>query len=133
MGFIAIPNFDTLPTEFKPLPAGMYKVTISNCEEKQPKDGGDTYLSWTLTVVSDFGGKTTEAGRKLFFNTFLSDKSSWTTAKFCVAAGIKRQPTGFNWEEAIGRTLSVQVELQEYPAGSKKMSNNVKDIFAVGV
>jgi len=64
---------------FDLLPAGKYRVVISESEEKQTKKGDGSYLSLTMTVLDG-----EHEGRKLFDRLNLNNPND-------VAAGIARQ------------------------------------------
>lgn len=133
MGILPIPNFDQLPTEFKAIPAGIYICTVKSYEMATPKNGGDLYVKWQLSVVKDLKGSADNAGRVLFHNTFVTEKAAWTSAAFTVACGLKRNPTGFDPDACIGKAVKVAVVLSEYPKGSKKFTNQVEEVMVIGL
>jgi hypothetical protein len=76
---------DTVPDRpsFDPIPAGKYKVVITDSEEKQTKKGDGSYVQFTLTIIDG-----EYQGRKLWDRLNLNNPNDQAVA---IARGTLKQ------------------------------------------
>lgn len=88
---------------------GWYHVRVEKGEVRQNRDGSGQHINWELRIVEG------EAeGRRLFFNTGLSEKGLPILKRFLMAAGFQWDPDGFDIEDVLGSELWVRVEHREF-------------------
>lgn len=109
MARISIANFQDIKATADPIPAGTYPCIIAKGEVKSSKEKNEPYVAWEFTVVAG-----AHMGRKLFHNTYVSEKAAWTTKMITEAAGVTGDKTGFITEECIGKKVSVSVAIGKY-------------------
>lgn len=63
-------------SDFDPIPAGTYRVSVANVEKRNSKNSGNDYIGMTLEIVD---GELTE--RKIFNNLFFTAKTAENTIK----------------------------------------------------
>jgi len=97
------------------IPNGKYLVEVMECEAREPKDGGDTYIATTFEILDS----AREAGEhcigfKIFDQFSLSEKASWRLEGFLDAC----YPPRFDGDEIpdtiIGKQLVVDTKMEEY-------------------
>jgi hypothetical protein len=82
--------------DFEPLPAGRYIVKLTDYDQTETKGregaklpGGTPMINWEFTVKSDAkSGDEKYAGRKLWMNTILHERTMAMVKGFLVATGI---------------------------------------------
>ncbi|MFA5526388.1 MAG: DUF669 domain-containing protein [Acholeplasmataceae bacterium] len=124
-------NLGDVSTSPQPIGPGYFTVEVSTCEPKLGKQKGTPYLSWELTVVEE-----QYAGRKLFFNTGLTERSVWTLKRALEALGFERdsiESDELDVEEVVSSVIGMQaiaeVELREYNGTER---DNVTKLLPLG-
>lgn len=65
-----------ISTTLEPIGPGQFLIEVASCELRYGKQSGNPYLAYGLVVVDgEF------AGRKLFFNSGLTENSAWSTKR----------------------------------------------------
>ncbi len=105
---INIPRLDKVETGLEPLPSGRYKVKLTHAEKRTTQDGSE-YIAWQATVE---GGE--YEGRKIFWNTSLKENALWNLKGLLEAAKVEFDPEGFNTEDALGKLVELQIDVEEY-------------------
>jgi len=118
--------------DFAAIPEGSYAVTVDHVEMKTSNDTGNPYLGWDL-IVSD--GE--NAGRHLFMNTGLTEKSLWRLKALLQNLGVLEDQMTFDVDEDSNYVISP--ELSGLPAIAivstsvykGKLQNNVDDLVSI--
>lgn len=108
------------------LDVGTHLCRIKSYEGKQAANGTDMIVWVFEAVVGD------EAGKTIFHNTFIGEKSRWTTLNVLEAAQQSPDPVTHKVKinkDLIGRFLMVQVSPNTY---QDKESGEVKTNVKVG-
>jgi len=118
---IAIPDFDKVETGREALPPGTYTATVTGCQVGKSKVKQTPQVEWEFTVNGP-----THVGRRVWDNTFLSEKALFTTKRLVVGVGAPFTPEGFNTEDCLGRrvTMVLGQEMMTDEAGNRKVSPN---------
>lgn len=128
MGRFEIPDFDKISGVFEPIPAGIYKVQVSKCEDRVGKQKGTKYLNWTLTVTADHPQY---SGRNLWLATMLEPREALFKLKnLCEAVGGGFDATGVDTDRILGSELKVQVALRTNPENGVVSNEVVKCLKA---
>ena len=106
---ISIPGLDKVETGREPLPAGRYTVKLTSAEKKKALSGEGEYIAWQGTVQ---GGD--HNGRILFWNTSLKESALWNLKGLLDAASVDMDAEGFATEDALGKDVEIQVDMDEY-------------------
>lgn len=90
---------------FSPIDEGVYTLKLIKLEYRQPKSGGNTYISGQFAVTGD--NKYT--GRRLFHTFFSNDFDKRTLRRIADNTGVLQQPTESfgSWMERISTTQPV--------------------------
>ena len=119
-------NFNDVPDEYLPVPAGVYTCEINEAPkiEAVKSDPSKTKLTVVLTVVSGPEGaeQANLKGRKLFDTIPMSRKTS--IKRLALSAGLNPGSDGLDTEELVGRTVRVMTKMDEYQG---EMRAKVKD------
>lgn len=98
-------------SEYELLPAGIYQVRATECDEKETKAGTGSYLQYQFTVDGP-----THAGRKIWARFHLRNPNEKAVeiaqqqlAAFCMAVGV---PAPKVPEELLDRPLAVKVRIK---------------------
>ena len=113
-------SIDSIKDEgFQPVPAGAYPVKVEVAQVQDNK-AGDAKLLYMEYSVQD--GE--HVGRKLFDRLSLKEKALWKLKRFLTAANVPYEGAGFDTEDVLGATLTVQVGTREY---NGRLGNDVLD------
>jgi Protein of unknown function (DUF669) len=120
---------------FEALPAGRYRVKISDYELKETKnDGklpkGTPMINWEFTVVSDIKGDDKYANRKLWMNTVIHERTLFSLKALLRASGAYTDEDlagelDFEPDEVLEAEVIAVVAQREY---NGDMTNDVKRI-----
>ncbi len=99
---IPIPDFDKVETGFEALPPGEYEALVTKCMPGISKVKGTSQIEWEFTIQGP-----THSGRRLFDNTFLSEKALFTTKMLVVGCGAAYDNSGFNTEDCLGKRVKL--------------------------
>ena len=99
---IPIPDFDKVETGYEALPANTYEALVTKCMPGKSRVKGTSQIEWEFTIQGP-----THVGRKLFENTFLSERALFTTKALVVGCGAAYDNTGFNTEDCLGKRVKL--------------------------
>lgn len=96
--------------EFKPLPEGMYLVSVQNIEQKT-STAGYPYLNWQFKVIDG-----EHQNQMLWFITSLKDDALWNLFNVLKAFGVKVQKKQMNLDtkNLIGKVAQAVVHNETY-------------------
>lgn len=119
-------------TSPKPMGPGFFEIEVTKCEVTTSQRTGNPYMAWELTVIND----EEYAGRKLFFNTGLTQKSLWTLKRALEALNFEQDSIndddltfGEICESVIGEQAVAEVVIREYQGTER---DNVQRLLPVG-
>lgn len=106
-----IAGFGDVKSTMDPLPAGDYKVQITDMKEGVGKEKGTKYLNWVLTVIDH----PEYSGRNLFFMTMLEPKEALFKLKgLCEAVGQGWDSKGLDTDQIKGQYIMAKVVQESY-------------------
>lgn len=119
-------SFDEVVEE---LPAGEYKATISDCEQKTSQ-AGNAYLRWQLNVVDHAEPKYN--GKAVWTSTPTTGKGAFRLAQL-IRAATKERPSGttFDPNALMGKTVAITVVAGHDRDGNLSGYPEVKSIRAI--
>lgn len=119
-------NFENVPDEVLPIPAGIYTCTILTTPEIQPTvNGNGQKLVVDLQINDD---ESDQNGRRLTDN--ISLKNQTRIKRLAKSAGLSPGADGLDLEELEGAVVTVKVTNRTYTdksSGELKESYNVSD------
>lgn len=103
---VIVPDFsEASESKSTPVPDGVYKVRVTDCEKKESK-AGNSYLNWKLTIFGADGEYAKQNNRPVFHRTMLSGKGAGMLKDFLRVIDVDASK-GFNPETCLGRELEV--------------------------
>ena len=112
---------------FFPVPPGKYHCTVAGVKPKAASTGSKM-LEWVMQVETD-----EFAGRRLFLNTVLTEKSLWKTKQCLLALGFTEDELEGNFEldpvELVGLECIVVAGVEEYQGVERNSVDRFEPIF----
>lgn len=123
-------NFDDVPDQFEPVPAGIYALKIDEVSDPEPtKDGSGEKIVVTMSVEDE--GNTEIHGRKIFDHIGIS-KNLTRIKRLAMSAGLNPSADGLDTNDLIGRVAKAKVKVRTYTDdGEQKESSSISD-YLVG-
>lgn len=104
-------NFDDVPDEFLPVPAGVYLLEVKTAPKVEPtKDGKSTKLVAEFAIVENENAQLN--GRTL--QDHISTKMLTKIKRLFLAAGIVPGAEGIDTEELAGKRVRATVVIRTY-------------------
>lgn len=117
MAFIDI-DFDSVPTKFEQVPAGVYVCTVEKAEKKATKDGSGQKVEVEMKIAD---GPMT--GRTIFDHIGLKGGKPINLKRLIMSAGLVAG-SGFDLNDLVGKTVKVRTKTATY---TDKESGEVKE------
>jgi len=118
-------NFDSIPSEIRPVKAGTYQCLIeTEPETKENKKGTGENLVVVLTVQSD----DPECNDRKVFDYISLEKMETKLKRLFLSAGVAVGPEGADTADLVGRTVTARITVRTFKddeSGEERESNNV--------
>ena len=124
---IITPDF-TEATESAPIPPGVYKTRITDCETKTSKKGAK-YLNWKLSIFGAEGEASKQNNRPVFMITMLDGKGAGRLKDLAKAA-LGTVPSTWNTDEFLGKEVEVVLVERRDETGAVSGFPDVKTVRA---
>lgn len=98
------PDF-TEAVENGPVPPGVYKARITDCEKKVSKKGDD-YLNWKLSIFGAEGDLSSQNNRVVFMMTMLKGPGAGRLKDLAKAA-FGTMPSDWNTDNFLGKEVEI--------------------------
>ena len=123
---VPIPDFDKVETGYEALPPGAYEGICTKCVTGKSRQKQTPQIEWEFTIQGP-----THSGRKLFENTFLSERAVFTTKKLVVGCGAPFDNSGFNTEDCLGKRVTLTLGQRPNSMDSSRMDNTIEKIVPI--
>ena len=123
---VPIPDFDKVETGFEALPPNTYEAIDTKCVTGKSSQKQTPQIEWEYTIQGP-----THVGRRLFENTYLSDKAVFTTKRLVVGCGAPFTSSGFNTEDCLGKRVSITLGQKPNSAIAGKIDNTIDKIVPI--
>ena len=122
------PDF-TEATESQPIPPGVYKTRITDCETKTSKKGSK-YLNWKLSIFGAEGAFSSQNNRPVFMITMLDGKGAGRLKDLAKAA-LGTVPDQWDTDAFLGKEVEVVLTERRDETGAVSSFPDVKTVRAV--
>jgi hypothetical protein len=120
---IGIPDFDKVETGREPLPPGQYSAICTGCKSGKSSQKQTPQIEWEFTIQGP-----THSGRKVFDQTFLSEKALFTTKTMVVGVGASFDNTGFTTEDCLGKRVTLTLGQKKDDNGNISPYNTIERV-----
>lgn len=120
----------------EPLPEGEYVAEVTMAKRQLSKSSNKPTIELTLKVSKeryphDYKGPEGGVSLRHWSNGDDTDQGRYNIKNLCVALGAPVPKRSFDVQSFLGRTATIRVTHEEFPAGSGTKNARVKDIKKV--
>lgn len=117
----------------QPVPTGVYKARIEDCEAKTSK-AGKPMLSWMLRIFGAEGDISSQNNRVLYYNTMTSGAGAGMLKTLIIAATGETPTSAFNTDDLLGKEIEITVQTKNDPAtGELSKWSDIKAVKSASV